>query len=92
MAQAENQAEKAQVEVESNKWCSWCFQNGTHYKIEQKYLERNTYRCAYCCNDTKCCTLCSEGMVNIILIKLLFVVFLRLFRAGLQLMAQINYA
>eukprot|EP00026_Physarum_polycephalum_P004377 Phypoly_transcript_04395.p1 GENE.Phypoly_transcript_04395~~Phypoly_transcript_04395.p1 ORF type:complete len:656 (+),score=79.01 Phypoly_transcript_04395:150-2117(+) len=51
-----------QVEVEENMWCSWCFEKGTHYQIEQKYLERNTYRCAYCCNDTKCCTLCTDGM------------------------------
>jgi hypothetical protein len=39
-------------------WCSWCFEETKHDKIQQNYIRRNVYQCTNCLNRTLECRRC----------------------------------
>ena len=45
---------------EITSYCSWCFENTEHIKVEQNFLSRNIHRCTSCDNGTVECRYCSH--------------------------------
>ena len=41
-------------------YCSWCYENCYHYKVEQNRFSRNIYRCKKCGNYTVECRFCKN--------------------------------
>jgi len=41
-------------------WCSWCYKETTHKRVERNYLSRNEYSCNSCSNYTVQCRYCQN--------------------------------